>query len=1303
MNIKILLSCIFVFCLLQESHAQRAVTYTTTADRTKSLEKTVSATTTAAGSSNVITLNPGETNQSIEGFGYAITYAAAYNLLVKMSKPQRTALLKKTFSPASGYGANYVRVSIGCCDFSSRDYTLCDEKGSDSDPLAKFALQSDETDYVIPVLKEILAINPDLKIMAAPWTCPRWMKVDNITDKNAHNQWRGGSLNPAYYKTYADYFVRFINAMKANGINITAVTPQNEPLNKGNCASLYMPWQEEAPFVKELAAAFKQNGITTKIYLFDHNYNYDNISDQDDYPVKVYDEIGTGFEGAELVVGAAYHNYGGNYSELSDIHWQKPDKDLIFTEHTIGDWIDGSNLSTRLVYDMKDLVIGTVNNWCKAVIVWNFMLDENRGPYTNEDGACKTAFGAVDIFNDGSLRYNSHYYAVSHISAVVKPGACRINTTGWWAENMDYSAFRNPDGTLAIIFASSNSAEQNFCVTDGKEYASVRVPANSVVSVLFGDVEEQPAGMTEGQEYDLIQNKSYILSDALVYGSIDSDCFFRNLDNSDTYRFLGTDGKYRIVIDNGMLTAVAADTEVYVGGWTNTFNKSGLASSGTWQDPKPSLAKVAPGTYRMTLTTGVNINAKDLNIKFYPKEDYSKEYKAADIALTGLAADKLDFEMSGGNRTGNLKYKSGASLEDNTTYIFTVTPNADNSAYSLDIQKYYDVSDANALNNAISSKAEYFRFKGNVTQNMLKSLTDYRAGGGKIRYMDFTEATLSKLPADFTKACETLEMVLLPNGLKQIGNYAFSSCPNLRVVNLTGDLETLGIGMLMYDYRLHALSFDNRQEKAKVTVPMDFIRMYKNEEPYKTEYEKSSKEGLKDFYIGDNWEIDSIGRQAFYKNHNLESFKYSDNGTTIGDIRSNAFTETYSLPAADINNMIKNSGEIWNAAFYSCHQLDKLVIPESVTMIDNAAFGDCRITDIYVSNPTSPAVPLYDSSWYDYSWNYFSEYAFAGIRNKTNGTDTHIRQNAMTVHFGEGVSAEQYRYSTEDGNDDTRIDENGNDDEAKGKAKYGEFLRLLTKSVYQDHDYDIAGQEHADLRIYRTFKNNWNTVCLPVTLTGQQVKKTFGSGTVVAEFTGVSRASDGNVLRFKVTDEGIKAGKPYIMMLKDDYGNNAVCGAPYSEETYNGSYYDEYVTDDEDGYYLAEDVSAPSRDNLPDLQRVTYDAYTFVGNYNSTNISADNKVLYISDNTFRYRNKGEVTNAKGYRAYFIIDESVNESGLSKSVNFTFDEATGVVLCRQDADEASLPVYDLTGRMVGKNIHDLPTGIYIKGGRKYVVR
>ena len=149
MNIKILLSCIFVFCLLQESHAQRAVTYTTTADRTKSLEKTVSATTTAAGSSNVITLNPGGTNQSIEGFGYAITYAAAYNLLEKMSKPQRTALLKKTFSPASGYGANYVRVSIGCCDFSSRDYTLCDEKGSDSDPLAKFALQSDETGYVI--------------------------------------------------------------------------------------------------------------------------------------------------------------------------------------------------------------------------------------------------------------------------------------------------------------------------------------------------------------------------------------------------------------------------------------------------------------------------------------------------------------------------------------------------------------------------------------------------------------------------------------------------------------------------------------------------------------------------------------------------------------------------------------------------------------------------------------------------------------------------------------------------------------------------------------------------------------------------------------------------------------------------------------------------------------------------------------------------------------------------------------------------------------------------------------------------
>ena len=355
---------------------------------------------------STIILDPAQQYQTMDGFGFAITYSTCYNLL-KMSAEDRAAFLKQTYSETEGYGVSYARISIGCNDFSSKEYTLCDEKG-----LEHFALQSDEVNYVLPILKEVLAINPNLKVIAAPWTCPKWMKVNNITAKGAHDSWTDGHLNPDYYQDYATYFVKFVEAMKAEGVDIYAVSPQNEPLNKANCASLYMPWAEEAAFVRYLAAAFKQNGLGTKIYLFDHNYNYDGDASQEDYPVKIYNALGGSYEGSELVVGAAYHDYGGTNTELEDIYAQAPDKELIFTESSIGTWNNGRSLSTRLIEDMKNITLGTVNRQCKAVLVWNLMLDTNMGP--NLDGGCQTCYGAVDIDPNGyrNITFNSHYYII---------------------------------------------------------------------------------------------------------------------------------------------------------------------------------------------------------------------------------------------------------------------------------------------------------------------------------------------------------------------------------------------------------------------------------------------------------------------------------------------------------------------------------------------------------------------------------------------------------------------------------------------------------------------------------------------------------------------------------------------------------------------------------------------------------------------------------------------------------------------------------------------------------------------------
>lgn len=420
-----------------------------------------------------IELDPTTRYQTMDGFGAAVTGSTCYNLL-KMTQEDRTKFLKETFSNEEGMGYSYIRISIGCSDFSLSEYTCCDTQGLDN-----FALQSEEKDYIIPVLKEILAINPDIKIMGSPWTCPLWMKVNNLTDLQPYNSWTDGYLNPKYYEDYGTCFVKWVQAMAAEGIKIYSVTPQNEPLNRGNSASLFMGWKQEADFIKKgLGPKMKAAGLDVKIYAFDHNYNYDNMADQQNYPVNIYQDA----EAAAYVAGAAYHNYGGDRSELLNVHNQAPDKELVFTETSIGEWNNGRNLTTRLMEDMREVALGTVNNWCKGVIVWNLMLDSDKGP--NRDGGCQTCYGAVDInkSNYKTITRNSHYYIIGHLSSVVKPGATRIGTNGYTANGLMYSAFENTDGTYAFVLLNDNSEGSKITVSDGAHHFSFDVPAKSVVS-----------------------------------------------------------------------------------------------------------------------------------------------------------------------------------------------------------------------------------------------------------------------------------------------------------------------------------------------------------------------------------------------------------------------------------------------------------------------------------------------------------------------------------------------------------------------------------------------------------------------------------------------------------------------------------------------------------------------------------------------------------------------------------------------------------------------------------------------------
>jgi glucosylceramidase len=412
----------------------------------------------------------------MDGFGTAITGSASFNLS-RMTAENRTKFLKETFSPTGGFGHSYVRIAIGCSDFSLSEYTCCDTKG-----IENFALTTEETEYVIPMLKEILSINPGIRIIAAPWTCPRWMKVNNLTELRPYNSWTSGQLNPIYYQDYATYFAKWLQAFKNTGINIYAITPQNEPLNRANSASLYMGWEEQRDFIKILAPTLKTAGVgNVKIYAFDHNYNYDNIAAQQGYPTKIYKDT----EASQYIAGAAYHDYGGNREELNIVHNTYPEKELLFTETSIGTWNNGHNLSKALLRDMENVALGTVNNWCKGVIVWNLMLDTNRGP--NREGGCRTCYGAVDIDNSNysSITRNSHYYIISHLAAVVKPDAVRINTSGYNDPSVLYTAFQNPDGSFAFVIINKGSADKPFNITANKRSVSYTLPKYSVTSFLW--------------------------------------------------------------------------------------------------------------------------------------------------------------------------------------------------------------------------------------------------------------------------------------------------------------------------------------------------------------------------------------------------------------------------------------------------------------------------------------------------------------------------------------------------------------------------------------------------------------------------------------------------------------------------------------------------------------------------------------------------------------------------------------------------------------------------------------------------
>jgi glucosylceramidase len=390
------------------------------------------------GSSNstfgYIDVDSTQTFQTIDGFGYTLTGGSA-EVIGKLNASDRSTLLTELFgNTANSIGVSYLRISIGASDLNSSAFTYDDTNpGSVDISLSNFSLAKDQA-YLIPLLKEILQINPSIKILATPWSAPAWMK-DN-------GSLIGGSLLSGYYNVYALYFVRYIKEMKANGITIDAITPQNEPLNPGNNPSMVMTSTQQNTFIKNnLGPALLDAGLNTKIIAYDHN------CDHPDYPLTILNDPAT----KQFVNGSAFHLYAGDINALTTVHNAHPDKAVYFTEQFTS---SNGSFGGDLVWHIKNVIIGSMRNWSRVALEWNLANDPLYGPHT--PGGCTECKGALTIGESVGIYRNVAYYNIAHASKFIPPGSVRVSSTG--GGTLQHVAFTTPAKKKVLIVLNEGAS-----------------------------------------------------------------------------------------------------------------------------------------------------------------------------------------------------------------------------------------------------------------------------------------------------------------------------------------------------------------------------------------------------------------------------------------------------------------------------------------------------------------------------------------------------------------------------------------------------------------------------------------------------------------------------------------------------------------------------------------------------------------------------------------------------------------------------------------------------------------------------
>ncbi|MFG3338130.1 glycoside hydrolase family 30 beta sandwich domain-containing protein, partial [Streptomyces tendae] len=436
------------------------------------------------GSGQTISINPDQKFQTMDGFGASLTDSSA-SLLYDLPQAQRNDVMKSLFSPTEGIGMSFLRQPIGASDFvDGAHYTYNDLPAGQTDlNQTNFSIRHDEA-QILPLLRQALQLNPGLKVMASPWSVPAWMKSNGRLD--------GGRVknDPAYFRSYALYLVKFVQAYKAAGVPIYALSVQNEPQNRTPDAypGTDLPVADQNAVINELGPMLENAGLgDVKIISYDHNWSLhpDDLADAqrmgvDPEPNYPYDALRG--SAARWIDGTGYHHYSGDAGAQSRLHDAFPDKGIWFTEgsgwHGVNDSFS-QYFSDTLKWHSRNVHIGASRNWAKAVVNWNLALDSRGGPVNggcgaNPEGMCT---GVVAI--DGTtVTRNAEYYAIGHMSRFVKPGAVRVGSNN--AGDLENAAFRNPDGSYALVVTNIGGGTQSFNISLGGQHASYTLPPNAL-------------------------------------------------------------------------------------------------------------------------------------------------------------------------------------------------------------------------------------------------------------------------------------------------------------------------------------------------------------------------------------------------------------------------------------------------------------------------------------------------------------------------------------------------------------------------------------------------------------------------------------------------------------------------------------------------------------------------------------------------------------------------------------------------------------------------------------------------------